>query len=73
MALRKPRACPRCGATGTVRRIVYGEPAIHSVQHAQRMAKTVVFGGCCCWGYERDDKWACVACEHQWGACPRKE
>jgi hypothetical protein len=52
--------CPECDSTN-VARIVYGYPA------GERSGENVVYGGCMCWGDERDPQLACQDCGLRFG------
>ena len=42
-------------------------PEFADEQQGRRWSERYVSGGCCCWGDDRDNKWACVECGHRWG------
>lgn len=56
--------CPKCKSARVVP-VVFGMPAPELSAQAQR--GEVALGGCMCWGDERDNKWACRDCRHEFG------
>jgi hypothetical protein len=56
--------CPECDSAD-VARIVFGYPSRQLRE--RRRGENVVFGGCMCWGDERDPKWQCRACGLRFG------
>jgi len=56
--------CPECGSTD-IARIVYGLPT--AAMRARHAGEKVSFGGCLCWGDERDPQFACRRCHTRFG------
>jgi len=63
-SLTEDAVCPECGSTD-ITRIVYGLPTAET--RARYAGEQVSFGGCLCFGDERDPQFACRRCHTRFG------